>query len=371
MDLVAEETGDKKRLWERAKEVKDSVIERLKGAEEVALEAIEKAQGEVINEIQTSNESIKKSVQEANELSQKAKENLAKAEEGSTRIANLGDQSSKTIELINAKAEESKNSQAQIQTRLKNVETSEAEAKAHLKEVVTIKAELKNQFTEIGQFYSEIGERKNELLEMKKKTATDLTELSEGFSAKLDDHEKRTEDLVAKNEKLGKEIESHLQRAVGASLFSAFGTRKNKIVIGKWVWATLFALSIIGAFFWVNSMIAGLKGTLDTAFVVRTVFGFLIGYFVYFCSKQYDRERRAEEEYAFKSAISVSLKPFHDLLINSKNEQVDDVFMKQLMDKIFDNPVDRLFSEGKSVSKLQINSQGVNGEHTVEPALKK
>ncbi|MCO5144142.1 MAG: hypothetical protein M9962_13720 [Oligoflexia bacterium] len=371
MDLETGNSEDKKGLWERAKEVKDAALERLKGAEQVALEAIEKAQNDVVAEVQASAESIKETVKKADDLAQKAQENLTKAEEGSTRINSLVEQSSKTIETINSKSEETKNAQLQIQALLKTVETSEADAKAHLKELVTTKAEMKNQFTEIGQFYSEIGERKNELLEMKKKAATDLTELSTGFSAKLDVHEKRTEDLVTKNEKIEEEIEAHLQRAVGASLFSAFGTRKNKIVIGKWVWAGLFVLAIVGAFLWVNSMISGLKGPLDTAFVVRTVFGVLIGYFVYFCSKQYDRERRAEEEYAFKSAISISLKPFHDLLINSKNEQIDDIFMKQLMEKIFDNPVDRLFSEGKTTSKIQINGQGLNGEHCAEPPVSK
>lgn len=369
MDLGIENSVDKKGLWDRAMEAKDAVIDRLKGAEAVALEAIEKTQNEVITEIQASDKSLKATVQVANQLTQQAQENLSKAEDGSARIAELSSAGEKTVELIKAKSEEAKNSQAQIQSLLKTVETSDAEAKAHLKEVVATKADMKNQFTEISTFYSEIGERKNELLDLKKNTATELSKLSENSTTTLEEHKIRTESLISKNESLGKEIESHLQRAVGASLFSAFGTRKDKIVVGKWAWFIALVVSMVVGIYWVDSMIKGLNGgNLNTAFVVRTVFGVLIGYFVYFCSKQYDRERRAEEEYAFKAAVSVSLKPFHDLLIESKNKEIDDEFMKVLMQEIFDNPVNRLFLEGKLVSKLQINGQGVNGEHTVEPA---
>lgn len=46
-------------------------------------------------------------------------------------------------------------------------------------------------------------------------------------------------------------------------------------------------------------------------------------------------------------------------------------FMRALMREVFDNPVNRLFIENKAVSKLQINSLGVNGEHSVEPPVSK
>lgn len=371
MDLETGNSEEKKGLWDRAMEAKDAVLERLKGAEQVALEAIGKTQNEVIADIQASNAAIKASASEANEFSQKTQRILVGAEETSTRITSLGAESYKIIELLRTKSEEAKNSQVQVQTLLKNIETSDAESKAHLKEVITTKAEIKNQFTEIGQFYSEIGERKTELLDLKKNTDTELSKLNEKFSASLNEHKMRTETLVSENEAIGNEIRSHLQRAVGASLFSAFGMRKDKIIVGKWIWFGALVLSMIGGFFWVDSMIKGLHGSLDVAFIVRTAFGVLIGYFIYFCSKQYDRERKAEEEYAFKAAVSVSLKPFHDLLIESKNKQIDDEFMKVLMKEIFDNPVARLFLEGKSVSKLQINGQGLNGEISVDPSSPK
>ena len=370
MDLESTGDSEKKGLWERARETKDAVIERLRGAEQVALEAIQSTQSEVLAEIRASNESIKASAQKANDLTQKVQESLAKVDDASSRIASTGDESQKTIELIRAKSEEAKVAQAQIQAALKAVEQSEAESKAHLKEVVTSKAELKNQFTEISQFYSEIGERKNELLELKKNTASQLTQLGESFSTSIEANKARTEQLVAQNEALGEEIRSHLQRAVGASLFSAFGTRKEKIVLGKWIWFGAMALSFVLGILWVNFMIRELKTSIDVAFIVRTVFAVLIGGFIYFCAKQYDRERRAEEEYAFKAAISVSLKPFHDLLIDSKNKEVDADFVKRLMAEIFDNPVGRLFLEGKAVSKLQVNQTGLSGELSVEPAVR-
>lgn len=361
---VNTESNNSKGMLSRAK---DMVFERLKGAEQTAIDAIAKAQDEVIADIKSANDSVKASALKSSELSQKAAENFTKAESGTARIAELGDESAKLVENVRVKSDEAKSSQAQIHNALKSVETSEAEAKAHVKEMVGTKAEMKNQFTEIGQFYSEIGDRKAELLDLKKNTSTELSKISENFSASLEEYNERSESLIKQNETIGVEIRSHLQRAVGASLFSAFGTRKDKIIVGKWAWFAAMVVSMIIGVTWVYWMIDDLKGALYAAFAVRTVFGVMISYFIYFCSKQYDRERRAEEEYAFKAAISVSLKPFHDLLIESKNKEIDTEFMKQLMKEVFDNPVARLFNEGKTSSKLQINRQGLNGEHSVEP----
>lgn len=371
MDQDTATLDEKKGLWDRAKEAKDSIIERLKGAEQTALEAIEKVQVEVLTEMRAAGESIGPSIEKIADSVQQAQDLVTRSEESSTLIKNLELEAKKAVELTQAKSEEVKTSQTQIQSLLKVVETSDADAKAHLKEIVSTKAEMKNQFSGINQFYSEIGERKNELLTLKNNTATDLSKLNEDFSTTLEEHKARTETLVLQNEKIGQEIKSHLQRAVGASLFSAFGTRKDKIIFGKWIWFGALFLSFVGGFLWVNFMIKELKTSIDAAFIVRTIFGVLIGGFIYFCSKQYDRERKAEEEYAFKAAISVSLKPFHDLLIESKNKEIDDEFMKDLMKEIFENPVDRLFLEGKSVSKIEINRQGVSGEVSNDPSAQK
>lgn len=55
---------------------------------------------------------------------------------------------------------------------------------------------------------------------------------------------------------------------------------------------------------------------------------------VVFCLQQYGRERRAEEEYAFKSAISLSLVPYKDLIERVIGLETDPEYSKFLTDTI-------------------------------------
>jgi len=66
-----------------------------------------------------------------------------------------------------------------------------------------------------------------------------------------------------------------------------------------------------------------------------------------FCLSQYGRERRAEEEYAFKSALSLSLVPYKDLIEGLQTENADPEYAKFLtttISQIYTPP--RLAKEG-------------------------
>jgi hypothetical protein len=76
----------------------------------------------------------------------------------------------------------------------------------------------------------------------------------------------------------------------------------------------------------------------------RLLIGIPLAFLVGFAARQYSRERRAEEEYAFKSLISVSLEPYRNLIekMNSGSPE-DKEFLKDLIRNIFDNPAKRLY----------------------------
>ncbi|MGB9257822.1 MAG: hypothetical protein WCC25_23510, partial [Candidatus Korobacteraceae bacterium] len=69
-----------------------------------------------------------------------------------------------------------------------------------------------------------------------------------------------------------------------------------------------------------------------------------------FCTVQYGRERRAEEEYAFKSNISISIDPYQDLVkkiidINDpKEKEKYTTFVVDSITKVFTSPTDNIFS---------------------------
>ena len=72
-------------------------------------------------------------------------------------------------------------------------------------------------------------------------------------------------------------------------------------------------------------------------------------YAITFCNLQYSRERRLEEEYAFKSNISISLVPYKDLvekLVNKTNPAEIEKFATFIMEsvnKVFTSPTSKIF----------------------------
>ena len=77
-------------------------------------------------------------------------------------------------------------------------------------------------------------------------------------------------------------------------------------------------------------------------------------------AKRYSSERRAEEEWAFKSAISISLDPFRDLIARMKKDGHETAFVERLVSEIFDNPTKRLYAlpPGKE-EKEDMNIRGL------------
>ena len=75
---------------------------------------------------------------------------------------------------------------------------------------------------------------------------------------------------------------------------------------------------------------------------------------ILFAAKQYSNERRTEEEYAFKSAISVSLEPYKDLLQRMKESGHGDEakFVEKLLLEVFDNPVKRVYANPSITTEL-------------------
>jgi hypothetical protein len=82
-------------------------------------------------------------------------------------------------------------------------------------------------------------------------------------------------------------------------------------------------------------------------------------YAITFCSLQYSRERRLEEEYAFKSSISISLEPYQKLvegLVNKQNpEEVAKytAFIIESVGRVFTSPTGVIFDDSPKDSQAE------------------
>lgn len=117
--------------------------------------------------------------------------------------------------------------------------------------------------------------------------------------------------------------------AAGAALGGTFGLREKKLEKGVDFWKYAVPAITILSMIWVFVVFTCLKPTTDVIWVnvvlsvAKTIPAFVLMGFVF---KQYSKERNLQEEYAFKAAVSNTIKAYADLV---RNEDTQDNKTKQ------------------------------------------
>lgn len=194
------------------------------------------------------------------------------------------------------------------------------------------------------------------------KAASIELQLNKRAEETIEVNQKRTEQLVSNLETLKGQVAQQIQQATGFALFGAFQARQNAIVDSKnfWKWA-IFALVIVsaGVTAWI-AYEAQSYNVKDLAFWVKLSLTVPLAFAITFCTVQYSRERRLEEEYAFKASISVSLNPYRELVhsILEKDGTLTDSakytdFVIESVKNVFTTPTERVFESEKKAGFTQ------------------
>jgi hypothetical protein len=202
----------------------------------------------------------------------------------------------------------------------------------------------------------ELGSSSSKLIGDARQKLTELEEqLGKRSEETIDANKKKTDDLLEELAKLKEEVRVQIQQATGFALFGAFQARQNEVVSSKQFWAraigALVALSIIVTI-WI-AYEAKFYSAHDFAFWIKLSLTIPIGYAIAFCTVQYGRERRLEEEYAFKASISVSLNPYRDLvhsILQSDGAKDQTKYVDFVIDSVkgvFTSPTDKVFEGEK------------------------
>jgi chromosome segregation ATPase len=200
---------------------------------------------------------------------------------------------------------------------------------------------------------SKINEASQERMEELEKALAERSETTIGAN------QKKTDELIAHLEGLRAQIHEQIQQATGFQLFGAFQARQNEIAKSKkfWVWAiaVLVALSA-GVTIWIAHE-AQSYSVNNFAFWVKLSLTIPLGFALTFCTVQYSRERRLEEEYAFKSSISVSLNPYRDMILTILEKGGTDLgkytdFVIDSVRNVFTPPTDKVFESAKRPASL-------------------
>jgi hypothetical protein len=173
----------------------------------------------------------------------------------------------------------------------------------------------------------------------------------------IEKNDKEAKRLTTYLDELESRIHKSIERATGFSLFHAFQNRQHGLRQSTIYWAAGLGACVLlsaGVAFWLIHSIttAPQYGPL---FFMKLAISIPLVFAITFCSVQYSRERRLEEEYAFKSSISISLEPYRKLV----GELIDDKqpsevakyteFLIASINRVFTSPVSQVF-DGDDVS---------------------
>jgi len=192
--------------------------------------------------------------------------------------------------------------------------------------------------------------RIREFFEEIEKYRQTIREVGERASASIDKNILDTNERTNRLSEMEAQIRIQLQQATGHSLFHSFQTRQGNLAKSKYAWIGGILFSIV-AIMGLTIYIAYSTTNFNEAFFLKLSVSLPLIYAIIFCSTQYNRERRLEEEYAFKSNISISLIPYQELVekIVDKNNPAERekyaVFIIDAITKVFTSPMNSRHDE--------------------------
>lgn len=233
-----------------------------------------------------------------------------------------------------------------------SVSTLAAQIQVKLDDSTKSLVNIQNKETQVNDFYKNIETYKAEIIEFQKGIKEQHSILLEKTESNINNFAEKTKNIIEQNESQQNKITELLAKAVGTSLFTAQSQRTKKLYRSRLIWLIILVFTVIGACAFVLYLAYASK-TPDMTFFIRLSLVGPLAFWVWFATTQYGKERHSEEEYAFKSTISVSLDPYRDLLKKMREDGAKETeFVQKLMEEIFDNPVRHIYKDHSESKEL-------------------
>lgn len=220
---------------------------------------------------------------------------------------------------------------------------------ARLDESTNNAANIKKMDAEMKAYKSSVDEYVNKM---------DAT--TEAIEERVKVYNERTQKIIEQNNEQTAEISRQLELATGAGLFAAFKKRKDELEIGQWVWLVILGVSIfifIAFSCWLVVEFQKIDWNNVNWFVdifLKITASTPILYLVAFVTDRYAKERRLLEEYAFKSTISLALKPYFDMVSSNQITDEERGFLIKSIENIFTTPTDKVYRTKECQNKVDI-----------------
>lgn len=223
------------------------------------------------------------------------------------------------------------------------VEQNEKSISGHLTSAKTSSGEVTALEERIKAFYAEVDAYRKRIEDTQK-----------GADASVTTNNEKTDVLIKRLSILEDGIKVQIEKATGFTLFHSFQTRQEQIKSAKNFWGFVLGILVavsIGLSIWIMTN----HQTIDVAFYLKLSISIPLIYAISFSTVQYSRERKLEEEYAFKSTISISLDPYQELVSRvmklpvAESEQARleqakfTAFIIESINKVFTSPTEKVF----------------------------
>lgn len=232
------------------------------------------------------------------------------------------------------------------------VSTTESLAyiQAKLDESTNNAANIKKMDAEMKAYKSSVDEYVNK-----------MNDTTVAIEERVKNYNEKTQKIIEQNNQQTIEISRQLELATGAGLFTSFNKRKNDLDKSQWIWLIILLLSILAFIwyaFWLTNQLKEINWEnfnwfIDIFLKLSASTPFL--YLVAFVTDRYTKERRLLEEYAFKSTISLSLKPYFDMVSNNNIKNEDREFLIESIKNIFTTPTDKVYRTKECQNKVDVN----------------
>lgn len=235
---------------------------------------------------------------------------------------------------------------------LTSIANSAAEAEQGVSSVEALVQSASTHEKRIAQFVVRVEENEKRLNDAVSAATKGLKDLGDEATVFKDRVKGEVDAMIERLKGVEKDINEKLSKATGYTLFHSFDARQ-KAITGHWIWLFLSVAALVGALLFASSVLTGVTDFTVATFVkvgITIPTAVLVG----FALQQYSRERRLKEEYAFKSAISLSLEPYRKLveeaieqLSTDDRHQLADFLVKSIA-TIFETPTDKVFGVPKT-----------------------
>lgn len=274
----------------------------------------------------------------------------------SKHLESLFSQSKTFFSSLHKKEEELDNFIKQKQSQLSEIEAMLIAARQHageINELASKSATLTEKITSLTETSAEKDESIGELLTEIQKQQIDSKKLTSLIQSTLIEHTEILTNLNADYETNLNEVKSKTEyfnernnylndligREVGASLFETFKQRKSELAPSVKFWKWTVPVMTVATLAWIfflfgNGNISEI--TLEV-FGINTLKTIPVAFLLLFSISQYSKERNFQEEYAFKSAVALTLNAYADQLKDPANK---DKLIMVSVGEIYKTPID-------------------------------